>query len=117
MSKKSETECKLTDRPSVPATVMGCASPVCCSVSSCSMSWTSWRVTSSMLMRSPLRNTTPFEYHTVTYTGSRDGRLGSDCDGLPLLFGHHDLPILRVVNSYRAKIGLEHVLARENTFQ
>src|SRR5215471_5944622 len=54
------------------------------------------------------------EYHTITYTRSRDGRLGSDCDGLPLLFGHHHLPVLRVINSYGTKIGLEHVLARQN---
>src|SRR5262249_41463743 len=57
------------------------------------------------------------EYHTITYTRSRNGRLGSDCDGLPLLFGHHDLPVLGVINSYGTKIGLEHMLARENALQ
>src|SRR5262245_46791602 len=64
--------------------------------------------------RFSLRWSNTVKEHTVTHAIGGYSGLGSDDNELPLLFGHHDLPILRVLNFHGTKVSSAHALAREN---
>src|SRR6516162_1458523 len=57
------------------------------------------------------------QYHTVTDAVGCGSGFGSDGHRLSFLSGHHDLPVLRMLNFYGAKVSGDHALARENALQ
>src|SRR5215472_15914687 len=61
------------------------------------------------------RNTV--EEHTVTHTIGCDAGPGSDGDEMPLLLGHHDLPVFRMLDFYGAKVSGDHALGGKNALQ
>src|SRR6516162_5023282 len=55
--------------------------------------------------------------HAIAHAVDCNSGFGSDGHGLPLLFGHHELPVFRICNFHRTKVSCTHALTRENALE